>query len=112
MSKKSATSNGLAPLGKRSQLVRELARFNTAPETAGEDDVLYGPGIRLELPPGQDPAQHRKAREHHGVEDGQQRRLLVPVAENAPQFGGMPDGRDPAHPAHRQRKAVQRKEGP
>ena len=42
-------------MGKRSQLVRELARFNTAPETAGEDDVLYGPGIRLELPPGQDP---------------------------------------------------------
>ena len=34
-------------------MLRDLSRFNTAPEREGED-VLYGPGIRLELPPGQD----------------------------------------------------------
>jgi len=45
----------MAPLGARSQLVRDLSRFNTAPEAKGDDEVLYGPGIRLELPPGQDP---------------------------------------------------------
>lgn len=39
----------MATLGRRADLVRVLERFNTAPERAG-DDVLYGPGIRLELP--------------------------------------------------------------
>lgn len=29
-----------------------LANYNTAPQREGED-ILYGPGIRLELPPGQ-----------------------------------------------------------
>jgi hypothetical protein len=53
MSRQGASSNGMAPLGARADLVRELARFNTAPECEGNDDVLYGPGIRLELPPGQ-----------------------------------------------------------
>jgi len=43
----------MAPLGDRVQLVRDLSRFNTAPEREG-DDVLYGPGIRLELPPQQE----------------------------------------------------------
>ena len=43
----------MAPLGSRKQLLSDLAHYNTAPETEGED-VLYGPGIRLELPPGQD----------------------------------------------------------
>jgi hypothetical protein len=55
LSKSSATSNGMVPLGSRKQLINELSRFNTAPEQAGDDEVLYGPGIRLELPPGQDP---------------------------------------------------------
>jgi len=49
----SSTGNGMEWLGRRKQIVDELSRFNTAPERAGED-VLYGPGIRLELPPGQD----------------------------------------------------------
>lgn len=40
----------MAPLGTRDQILQELSRFNTAPEREG-DDVLYGPGIRLELPP-------------------------------------------------------------
>jgi hypothetical protein len=55
LSKKSTGNNGTNPLGGRAQLVRELSGFNTSPEREGEDDVLYGPGIRLELPPGQDP---------------------------------------------------------
>ena len=45
----------MAPLGSRKQLIKELARFNTAPEAASDDEILYGPGIRLELPPDQDP---------------------------------------------------------
>ena len=45
----------MAPLGPRTQLIKDLARFNTAPEQSSDDEVLYGPGIRLELPPGQDP---------------------------------------------------------
>ena len=54
LSKEPSTSgNGMASLGSREQILTELSRFNTAPERAG-DDVLYGPGIRLELPPGQD----------------------------------------------------------
>lgn len=53
LSRQPSSSNGMAPIGTRAQLVRDLARYNTSPERAGED-VLYGPGIRLELPPGQD----------------------------------------------------------
>lgn len=55
LSKQSASNNGMAPLGPRKQLITDLARFNTAPEQTSDDEVLYGPGIRLELPPGQDP---------------------------------------------------------
>ena len=47
----SGSGNGMASLGRRDQIVNDLSRFNTAPERDG-DDVLYGPGIRLELPPG------------------------------------------------------------
>ena len=38
------------PLGTRSEIVKSLAGFNTMPEIEG-DDVLWGPGIRIELPP-------------------------------------------------------------
>lgn len=55
LSKKASASNGMAALGSRKELIRNLARFNTAPEDTSDDEVLYGPGIRLELPPGQDP---------------------------------------------------------
>jgi hypothetical protein len=44
----------MAPLGARAVVVRELLDYNTGPEREGED-ILYGPGIRLELSPGQDP---------------------------------------------------------
>jgi hypothetical protein len=53
MSKRPSTANGLPPLGRRADLVRDLSLYNTAPEREG-DDVLYGPGIRMELPPDQD----------------------------------------------------------
>jgi hypothetical protein len=52
LSKRPNSANGLASLGPRADLVRSLERFNTSPERQG-DDVLYGPGIRLELPPEQ-----------------------------------------------------------
>jgi hypothetical protein len=52
LSKRPDSANGLPSLGPRAELVRQLERFNTAPERQG-DDVLYGPGIRLELPPEQ-----------------------------------------------------------
>ncbi len=47
-------SRGLASIGSRAEVLRELAHFNTMPE-AQDGDVLYGPGIRIELTPGQDP---------------------------------------------------------
>ncbi len=53
LSKQPSTASGMSPIGRRSELVATLARYNTNPEREG-DDVLYGPGIRIELPPGQD----------------------------------------------------------
>ena len=44
------TDEGLSPLGTRKEIIEQLGIYNTAPETAG-GDVLYGPGIRIELPP-------------------------------------------------------------
>ena len=53
LSKQPATANGLVPIGRRDEVLFDLARYNTGPEREG-DDVLHGPGIRIELPPGQD----------------------------------------------------------
>lgn len=50
----SGGDRGLQPMGSRAEIVAALARRNTAPERAGED-TLYGPGIVVELSPGQDP---------------------------------------------------------
>ncbi|MHC4448287.1 MAG: hypothetical protein ACYSXF_10995 [Planctomycetota bacterium] len=52
LSREEPTADGLAPLGPRDRIVRELFDHNTGPERDG-DDVLYGPGIQIELPPGQ-----------------------------------------------------------
>lgn len=49
-----SANNGLAALGTRKEIASELSRYNTAPDGAG-DEVLYGPGIRIEMQPGQDP---------------------------------------------------------
>jgi len=51
LSKQPAGGNGLPPIGSRSQLIKELSQYNTAPERDGDTEVLYGPGIRLEFPP-------------------------------------------------------------
>lgn len=47
------SSQGMAVLGSRSSLLRDLAAFNCAPESEGAD-TLWAPGITIELPPGQD----------------------------------------------------------
>ncbi len=54
MSRKEA-ENGLASLGTARDIVGRLSVFNTGPDHDG-GDVLYGPGIRIELPP-EDPVQ-------------------------------------------------------
>ncbi len=46
-----STDDGLPPLGSRDEILERLAGLNTAPAQEGED-ILYGPGIRIELPPG------------------------------------------------------------
>ncbi len=45
----------MPPIGARSEIISDLSRYNTAPDSTEDDTTLYGPGIRLELPPGQDP---------------------------------------------------------
>ena len=42
------------PLGSRSEIIDSLAQCNTIAEAEGEND-LWGPGIRIELPPDKDP---------------------------------------------------------
>jgi len=37
-------------LGSREEILSSLAEYNTMPEREG-DDMLWGPGIRIELPP-------------------------------------------------------------
>lgn len=54
LSNEVSTDNGMVPIGSREEIVNLLANFNTAPEN-DDVDVLYGPGIRIELPPDQDP---------------------------------------------------------
>ena len=49
-----AEGGGLAPLASRSEIVRFFRAFNTAMDHEGAD-VLHGPGIRVEMPPMQDP---------------------------------------------------------
>ena len=54
LSRASLPDGGLAPLGSRRDLEASLASRNTAAERKG-GDTLFGPGIELELAPGQDP---------------------------------------------------------
>ena len=37
-------------LGSREEIMESLSHYNTMPECEG-DDILWGPGIRIELPP-------------------------------------------------------------
>ncbi len=45
----------LPPIGARSEVLDKLAGRNTSPESPDTADVLYGPGIRIEMTPAQDP---------------------------------------------------------
>ncbi|MBX3354961.1 MAG: hypothetical protein KF724_04605 [Phycisphaeraceae bacterium] len=54
LSRNSSSDGSLPPIGERRDIVAGLEHCNTAPETA-DGDILYGPGIEIELPPGQDP---------------------------------------------------------
>ncbi len=55
LSGREPAGDGMPPIGPRQDILEQLARCNTAPEAAEHADVLYGPGIRIELTPGQDP---------------------------------------------------------
>ncbi len=54
LSRQSTSDGTMVPLGSRQSIVDDLSRHNSAPEREG-DDMLYGPGIRIELPPDEDP---------------------------------------------------------
>lgn len=54
LSRSAAKGGELAPIATRVELLRQLALRNTGPEREGED-LLYGPGIEIQLAPGQDP---------------------------------------------------------
>lgn len=41
-------------IGTRKEILERLRRLNTGPQVPGEE-VLYGPGIEIEFPPGQEP---------------------------------------------------------
>ena len=43
----------MAAIGSRAEIIEKLSRLNTAPEQVGED-ALFGPGIRIDLPPEQE----------------------------------------------------------
>jgi len=50
-------ANGTSPapnLGSRKSLEERLSHLNTGPDRTG-GDVLFGPGVELQLPPQQDP---------------------------------------------------------
>ena len=56
LSSQDAGEDGTLPsIGPRLDIVEKLAMANTSPESTGVEDVLYGPGIRIELTPNQDP---------------------------------------------------------
>ncbi|MFO0828829.1 MAG: hypothetical protein U0572_11865 [Phycisphaerales bacterium] len=50
----SSQNGGMAPIGTRNEIVASLRTLNTGPQAPGED-ILYGPGIEIELPPMTDP---------------------------------------------------------
>jgi hypothetical protein len=50
LSRDPSNDDGLAPIGTRDEVLQALSAYNTAPEREG-DDILWGPGIRIELPP-------------------------------------------------------------
>ncbi len=55
LSGRPAEPGTLQPIGSRADIRRQLADRNTGPENDESPDVLYGPGIRVEQTPRQDP---------------------------------------------------------
>jgi hypothetical protein len=54
LSREPASDGSMAPIGDRADIVADLSVCNTSSDVPG-GDVLFGPGIRIELTPGQDP---------------------------------------------------------
>jgi hypothetical protein len=52
LSREESSGEGLAAIGTRQEIVGQLKSLNTAPAVDGED-ILHGPGITIELPPGE-----------------------------------------------------------
>ena len=51
LGKNSTDGSELPTIGTRDEILEKLELLNTRPQRDGED-VLYGPGISIELPPG------------------------------------------------------------
>lgn len=51
LSREDLPGGGLAPIGTHAEVIATLRNFNTAPQSDGEE-LLFGPGIRIEMPPG------------------------------------------------------------
>ena len=49
-----STDGSLAPIASRTKMLSDLASRNTGPDMDG-GETLYGPGIRLEMTPDEDP---------------------------------------------------------
>lgn len=54
MSRAKQVDGAPAPIGSRADIVKALSLRNTSADVDGRD-ILYGPGIEIELPHGQDP---------------------------------------------------------
>ena len=54
-SRDAGEGEALPPIGPRCDIVEKLARANSSTESSDVEDVLYGPGLRIELTPNQDP---------------------------------------------------------
>jgi hypothetical protein len=52
LSREEPSGDGLAAIGTRQEIIGRLQSLNTAPAVDG-GDILYGPGITIELPPGE-----------------------------------------------------------
>ncbi|MHC4909897.1 MAG: hypothetical protein ACYTF9_09285 [Planctomycetota bacterium] len=50
-----AADGGMPPLGSRAEITAHLRRLNTMSEDPATDELLFGPGICIQLPPGIDP---------------------------------------------------------
>jgi hypothetical protein len=52
---KSQPAAPLPPIGSRREVLEALRRLNTMPERNGDEEILYGPGICVQIPSGVDP---------------------------------------------------------